>query len=138
MLLVMAEAIPTRPRRWLSCLVALTALGACGDKDSAAGDGCAPSGTSLSISAQNLAFDKACLAAPAGQALTIDFDNKEVDVPHNVVILKGPDGAEPVFTGATFNGAKKMTYEVPALAAGPYEFQCSVHPGQMKGTFVVK
>ena len=38
---------------------------------------CAPSGTSLTITASGTMFDKDCLAAPASQAFTISYDNKD-------------------------------------------------------------
>ena len=39
---------------------------------------------------------------------------------------------------APFTGPKKVSYAVPALAAGAYPFVCEVHPTTMTGTLTVK
>ena len=96
---------------------------------------CTPDGTELKIEAQNIAFDKDCLAAPADTAFTIEFDNQDAGVPHNVAI-SATDGT-PEFKGELVTGVEDTTYDVDALAAGTYEFHCDVHPSQMQGTFVV-
>lgn len=121
---------------------AAVVLAACGgaskpeDPTVAANQACTPAGTNLAISADNIAFDKSCLAAPAGQDLTITFENKEA-IPHDVVILKA-GSSSPLFSGDIVTGPRTVTYRVTALGAGTYRFQCSVHPTQMKGTFVVR
>jgi len=104
---------------------------------------CQPNGTTVSVMAKNISFDTKCLAAPASQAFTIDFDNQDAGVPHNVdVYTAAPPG------GSHLGGAKdasdvligpgKTTYDVQPLKAGTYYFQCDIHPTQMFGTFVVK
>jgi len=103
----------------------------------AAGATCTASGNQVSISSDNLKYDKSCLAVPANQDFTINFDNQE-GLPHNVVILKDKDSSDPVFTGDIITGPKKLGYQVKGLAAGTYRFRCSVHPTQMKGTFIVQ
>ncbi|MGH3247433.1 MAG: cupredoxin domain-containing protein [Trebonia sp.] len=98
---------------------------------------CSPSGTSLQISAQNVKFDKSCLAAPAGQAFTITFDNKDAGVPHDVAIYTNSSATTVLFKGTVVSGPTTTTYHVPALKAGTYYFRCDIHPTQMLGTFVV-
>jgi len=109
--------------------------------DDATGGGaaaCSPSGTSLAITAKDIAFDKSCLAAPAGQAFTIKFDNNDA-LPHNVTIQTSHTATESFFSGEQITGPNKSTtYKVAALQAGTYHFHCIVHPDQMNGTFVVK
>ncbi len=95
---------------------------------------CRPSGTEVQVTARNLAFDKDCLAAPAGSAFTIRFDNADPGVPHNVSILSAN---QPRFTGEIVNGPEVVTYRVNALQAGQFDFRCDVHP-QMRGTFVIQ
>jgi plastocyanin len=95
---------------------------------------CEPSGTELSVAASGIAFDTPCLAAPAGQAFTIQFDNQDT-VPHNVAIYSA-EGGEELFKGDIITGPDTVTYDVPALDPGQYYFQCDVHPN-MNGTFVV-
>ncbi len=103
----------------------------------AAGATCTASGNQVSVSSDNLEYDKSCLAVPANQDFTINFDNEE-GLPHNVVILKGKDSSTSSFSGDIITGPKKVTYQVKAMAPGTYRFNCSVHPTQMNGTFVVQ
>jgi nitrite reductase (NO-forming) len=105
---------------------------------SSSGASCTPSGAQLSLVAMNTAFDTDCLAAPAGEPFTIDFQNKDPGVPHNVSIYTDPTATTALFTGEVVSGPASTTYEVPALKAGTYFFRCDVHPTTMTGTFVVK
>ena len=97
---------------------------------------CTPHGTSLQIGAANVAFDKECLAAPGNEAFTIAFDNHDANTPHNVSIHETNDDKE-LFKGEVFNGIETVTYHVPALPPGTYEFRCDVHPNTMDGAFIV-
>ena len=98
---------------------------------------CSPSGTALSIAAKDKKFDKDCLAAPADQAFTIEFDNQDPAVPHNVAIYDVANGNKALFKGDVFVGPNKMTYSVPAQASGTYQFRCDPHDDTMIGTFIV-
>lgn len=99
---------------------------------------CEPSGTTLSIVASNTKFDKDCLAAPAGQAFTIAFENKDTTA-HSLVFLKSHTSNENLFPGAdVFTGPRTTTVNAPPQTAGTYAFHCTIHPSVMKGTFVVK
>ncbi|MGI8426999.1 MAG: cupredoxin domain-containing protein [Actinomycetota bacterium] len=138
-------------------LVAILLLGACGgkaDKDpkkapeAEQSEGghmegkaapCEPSGNSLSLSAENLKFDKSCLGVPADQAFTVAFNNKEA-VPHNFEILKSHGSSKVIFPAQQppLTGPGDITYQVPALKAGTFHFHCSIHPDTMQGVFVVK
>ena len=95
----------------------------------------APIGTTLQIGAQNIQFDTDHLAAPAGQGWVLEFANNDAGVPHNVEILN--DTGASVFKGAIVTGPAKVSYQVPALAAGSYRFLCDVHP-TMTGTLTVQ
>jgi cytochrome c oxidase subunit 2 len=94
-------------------------------------------GPTLQISAANIAYEQSSLEAPANTPFSIEFDNKDAGVPHNVSIHKDSPGGQEVFKGDIFNGPDKRTYSVPALPAGAYAFVCSVHPN-MTGTLTVK
>ncbi len=96
---------------------------------------CTSSGTTLKISALNVAFDKNCLAATAGKPFKIVFDNKDAGIPHNVSVYDGTTALYPPETPQA--GPSVVTYNVPALNAGTYKFQCDVHPTTMFGTFIV-
>ena len=93
-----------------------------------------PGATVLQLSAQNTAFTTSTLTAPAGQAFVIRFDNKDT-IAHNVGIYDA--SGKEVFTGDIFPGPKSVDYQVPALPAGTYKFQCDVHP-TMNGTLNVQ
>lgn len=97
---------------------------------------CSPSGTTLTLTASGTKFNTDCLAAPAGQAFKINYDNKD-SITHNIQILESHSASEALFdAGLIPNGVK--TLDVPALKAGTFAFHCKIHPGQMSGTFVVK
>lgn len=98
---------------------------------------CTPAGTALSIAAMEKKFDKDCLAAPAGEAFTIEFDNQDVAVPHNVAIYETAGGNKSLFKGEVIVGPRKITYSVPAQPSGTYEFRCDPHEDTMIGTFIV-
>ncbi len=97
---------------------------------------CAPHGTTLTVSAQNISFDTNCLAAPANTAFTIDFTNKE-GVPHNVAIYTNSSASDVLFRGDNQSSPGSITYNVDPLPAGTYFFRCDVHPTQMTGVFIV-
>jgi plastocyanin len=95
---------------------------------------CSPSGTSLTLAAKNVQYDKACLAAPANTAFTIKFSNNDSGIPHNVDIMSS---SKSLFAGKIVKGPTSVTYNVPSLPAGSYQFHCDIHPSEMNGTFVV-
>lgn len=99
---------------------------------------CEPAFASIEVSAEDISFDRACLAAPVGQPFTIEFTNNDAGITHNVAIYTDESATEGLFVGEIFQGTDTRTYEVPALDAGTYFFRCDVHPTQMTGTFVVK
>jgi plastocyanin len=97
---------------------------------------CSPSGTTLTLTASGTKFNTDCLAAPAGQAFKINYDNKD-QVAHNIQILESHSASEALFdAGLITNGTK--TLDVPALKAGTFAFHCNFHPGALSGTFIVK
>lgn len=102
---------------------------------------CEPDGTALAIAASPGAaatgFDQNCLAVPAGQAFTIEFDNQDPGIPHNVAIYRDETATEALFVGEIFPGPDRRSYGGDALQAGQYFFRCDVHPTTMTGAFVV-
>jgi len=114
-------------------------------KKQAQGGQCSPTGTDVTIAAvPTIQFDTDCLAAPAGQPFTIEFKNSDdAGIPHNVELYtKDPAQGGERLGGATgvsdtITAPDSTTYEVDAIDAGDYYFQCDVHTG-MNGDFVVK
>jgi plastocyanin len=103
----------------------------------APGHECPARATTAQLTANNIAFHPACLAAVAGKPFTLTFDNQD-RVPHNLAIFQGSnaEGAN-VFRRQPFAGPKVVEEEVPALRAGNYFFHCDVHPQAMQGKLVV-
>ncbi len=101
----------------------------------ASGSGSGGWGTTISETAQNIAFQQTSLSAPAGSAFQITFTNQDSGVPHNMEI-KDSSGASK-FKGELVTGPNSATYQVPALPAGSYTFICDVHPN-ITGTLTVK
>jgi len=88
----------------------------------------------VQVSASSFAFEQAQISAPAGAAFTIHFNNKDAGTAHNVEI-KDASGKE-VFKGDLLTGPAEVDYQVAALAAGTYTFNCTVHPN-MTGMLMV-
>ena len=95
----------------------------------------AAEGPVVELAAQNIAFSTGDLQAPAGQPFTIHFKNDDTSVPHDVEIKDGSGNV--AFKGDIITGPSDTNYSVPALTAGTYTFQCTVHPN-MTGTLTVQ
>lgn len=85
------------------------------------------------ITAVNILFVETSVTVPAGREFTIVFDNQDT-VPHNVDIKQ--DGRD-IWIGEIFSGPEVRVYTVPPLAAGTYDFICTVHPN-MTGTMTAQ
>jgi plastocyanin len=129
---VIALLLPVAAVSWL----ALTAAGSFAASEQAKAGTCSPNGTKLSITALDGKFDKDCLAVAANQAFTIDFNNLDRGIPHNVAIYEDDTARKTLFKGELIDGPNKITYSVPALPAGRFFFRCDPHP-DMNGTFIV-
>lgn len=110
------------------------------------GPTCKPSGTELTIvappGALTAGFDKKCLAVPAGEAFTIEFENQDQGLIHNVNIYTDPSATESLLqppNEGDITGPDSITYEgEPIDEPGKYFFRCDFHPTTMTGTFVVE
>ena len=83
-------------------------------------------------------FEQTDLTAPADGTFTIEFNNDDGGVPHNVQITDADD--KVVFEpegGETITGVASTVYNVENLEAGEYGYNCQVHPSTMKGTLTV-
>lgn len=149
------EPAPDWPRRVLTLMAAFLILavalnlgwfpprtasgGVAGASPGPSGTGAsgAPSGApgGLAITAQNVKFSVDKLSAPADKPFQVAFDNKDAGTPHDFDILDS--SGKKVFDGQDFPGPGQKTYDVPALAAGAYKFECSIHPQLMFGVLTV-
>jgi plastocyanin len=99
----------------------------------APGSGGPPPG-GLTVVAKDVKFNVAKLDAPAGAPFKITFDNEDNGTNHDIDILDST--GKKVFDGKDFPGVATKDYDVPALDAGTYKFECSIHPALMNGELV--
>lgn len=79
-------------------------------------------------------FSTDALSVKSGEPISLEFDNQDPNVPHNVVVFDGKDATAPeLYKGELITGPEKVTYKVPALEPGSYFFHCEVHPATMQG-----
>jgi plastocyanin len=98
-----------------------------------------PKSETVSVTAQGTKFLETQLTLTAAANVTINFDNKDSGVQHNIAIFKGSDATGPlVFRGAIETGPTVARYTLRAPPPGTYFFHCDVHPTQMTGTITVK
>jgi plastocyanin len=95
-----------------------------------------PQGPVINVTAEAVKFIEASIQAPVDAPFTIHFDNKDAGTPHDVDILDA--GGAKVFDGKDFPGPGVRDYPVEGLAAGTYQFICSIHPTLMTGTLTVQ
>jgi plastocyanin len=106
---------------------------------------CEPSGTTLTIAAPpgaiGTGFDQTCLAAPAGEAFTVEFTNDDSTV-HNWALYADESASEHLgggTPGEPIPAGESTTYEVdPIDEPGQFFYRCDFHPTTMTGTFVVQ
>ena len=99
-----------------------------------------PDGHTIGLTAVDVrTFDPPSLTAPADTPLIFEFHNADAPgVPHDVSIVGGnPDGSDWIGLPPA-DGGQDATYVAPALAAGTYEFFCSIHAPTMRGTLTVE
>ncbi|GAC1663088.1 MAG: hypothetical protein NVS9B8_01500 [Candidatus Limnocylindrales bacterium] len=89
----------------------------------------------LAITASGIKFDVATLSAPADKPFKITFDNKDVGTNHDVDFLDA--SGKKVYDMKDFPGPAVKTFDVPAMKAGTYKFECSIHPALMNGQLTV-
>jgi len=101
----------------------------------AAGETPPPSGgeceTIIQLAAvESIRFDTDAIKVPAGEDFCIEFTNNDA-VLHDVGI------AETEFNGDDVEPGQTITYVIPAMEAGDYQFFCTLHPTQMVGDLTV-
>jgi cytochrome c oxidase subunit II len=98
---------------------------------------CTPTGSSITLTAQHIQWDKTCIAAVAGQPIKITIINKDVGIAHNFAIWVSSALKKRLFQTGNMSGPATKTYTAPALPAGKYYFQCDVHGPAMSGTLII-
>jgi cytochrome c oxidase subunit 2 len=98
---------------------------------------CTPTGSSITLTAQHISWDKTCIAAVAGQPIKITIINKDAGIAHNFAIWVSSALKKRLFQTGNISGPATKTYTAPALPAGKYYFQCDVHGPAMSGTLII-
>ena len=80
-----------------------------------------------------VSFETKSLIVPAGRPFELVFHNNQAGVPHNVDIGDSASAPTTYLNGEVITGVADTTYNVAAMPAGTYYFQCEVHPN-MNGT----
>ena len=97
-----------------------------------------PDAFSVDIVAENIAYDITEIRAPANEAWSINFDQRDTGVGGHDVDIEEDDGTVLVNNQVLLEPGQ-ITYTIPPLEAGTYVFQCSVHPiPAMTGTLIVE
>lgn len=87
------------------------------------------------VGASTQGFDATSLAAPAGEPFTIEFNNQDAGVQHDVQLFDGDSATAPMlFSGTPTTGVATTPYAIEPLKPGTYFFHCEFHPAVMTGT----
>jgi len=86
--------------------------------------------TSISVTE---GFDPATLTVAADTPWVVELTNADPGVPHDFAIRAAQPGGADWQGDPDAQGGGSATYQPPPLAAGEYEFYCSLHPN-MTGT----
>ncbi len=93
----------------------------------------------VNISAKNIVFNTSTITVPAGANVTMNFDNQDTGVAHNVAVYTDSSASTSIYAGKIITGPAKITYSFTAPPKpGTYFFRCDVHPTVMTGQFIVK
>ena len=106
-------------------------------KARAAKAACAPQGSTLTLTARHIQWDKACLGVLAGKPFKIRIVNKDAGIAHDFAIWQDSSLKKQLFQTGKVTGPATKTFTVPALHPGKYYFQCNIHGPAMSGTLVV-
>jgi plastocyanin len=119
-------------------LIAVTmaaVLAACGTTTADGGSAPDPADADVTVTSADMAFDPGTITVAGGEGLTIALVNED-SMPHNIAIYTDASKSEKLFEGEMVTDGT-IVYEVPALDAGEYFIDCSLHPN-MTATLVVE
>lgn len=93
----------------------------------------------VNIAAKNIAFNTSTITVPANAQVTINFDNQDQGVQHNIAVYTDSSAKTSIYVGKLITGLAKTTYTFTAPSKpGTYFFRCDTHPTKMTGQFIVK
>jgi len=98
---------------------------------------CPVTGSAITVTAKDTAWDTNCLAVPAKAPISLTVVNQDAGIDHNFAIYDNADLNQRFFQAGRFSGVATNSYQIEALPPGKYYFQCDVHGPSMSGTFIV-
>lgn len=124
--------VTTARQRAAALLVPLLVATGCGGDDGA-GAVAAPDEpvTEITITSPDLSFDIEEFQVPAGEEVTLTYENADEGVAHNIRIETGGDD-EPATEVALGPVTQELTFTIEE--PGDHTYICDVHPAQMRGT----
>jgi len=127
-----------RARRLSAVIGAILLVTACGSAEPAppAGPPVAVADGRLTVVAKDIALAPAAIQATSDAALTVDFQNQDNAVPHDLVLYAGSGDGVKLASTEVFTGVANRQLSVPPLVPGQYRFSCTVHPN-MSATLTV-
>lgn len=121
--------------RFFVAIALVAVLAACGTTSADPGGGDDPADADVTVTAVDMAFDPGTVTVAAGEAFTVALVNED-SMPHNIAIYTDSSKSEKLFEGEMVTDGT-IVYDIEALDAGEYFFDCSLHPN-MTGTLVVE
>ena len=94
-----------------------------------------PTSTVITLVGENLAFDKPTIRVPAGEQVTVTFENRDRGIPHDLHIDAGSAGD---FATKIRQGPVTQVLRFTIGKPGTYLYVREVHRTQMKGRLIVQ
>lgn len=92
----------------------------------------------VNIMAVNRTFNTSTITVPAGAQVTINFDNQDSGVQHDIAFYTDPSASNTIYRILATTGPYKITDTFIAPSTpGTYFFRCDFHPTTMTGQFIV-
>ncbi len=107
-------------------------LAACGSTSGSTVD---PADADATVTSVDMAFETETITVAADEAFTVALVNQDA-MPHNIAIYADSSKSEKLFEGEMVTDGT-IAYDIEALDAGEYFFDCSLHP-EMTGTLIVE
>jgi cytochrome c oxidase subunit 2 len=99
---------------------------------------CTPTGSTATLVANQISWDKSCIAVVAGKPFQITINNQDKRIAHNFAVYDKATLAHQLYLSPDVTGPDTKTFAGPALSAGTYYFQCDIHGPAMAGTLIVR
>ncbi len=93
----------------------------------------------VNIAAKDTAFNMSTITVPAGAEVTVNFENEDSGVQHNIGFYQDQSASKEIYKGQPITGPNKITYTFTAPSEpGPDFCRCDTPPTAMTGQLIVK